>query len=85
MATPIAQREGDLYQLAGMPDADQRQVLARIQETETPPKRLSAVLPDTPPPAPSATRLGRLKRLWSNASAQERQEFRSWIDRHQDE
>ena len=39
VATPIAQREGDLYQLAGMPDADQRQVLARIQETETPPKR----------------------------------------------
>ncbi len=85
VATPIAQREGDLYRLAGMPEADQTQVLERIRETETPPKRLSAVLPDTPPPAAPATGLDRLKRLWSNASAQEQQEFRAWIDWHRDE
>ena len=68
--TPIARREGDLYRLAGLSEAQQQRALQRLREADEPPERLSALLqkdvPPEPPGAPTRARLfARLETAWS--------------------
>ena len=68
--TPIARREGDLYRLAGLSEAQQQRALQRLREADEPPERLSALLqkdapPETPGPPTRATLFARLETAWS--------------------
>lgn len=51
--TPIARREGDLYRLAGLSEAQQQRALQRLREADEPPERLSALLQKETPAAPA--------------------------------
>ena len=51
--TPIARREGDLYRLAGLSEAQQQRALQRLREADEPPERLSALLQKETPVAPA--------------------------------
>ncbi len=69
--TPIARREGDLYRLAGLSEAQQQRALERLREADEPPERLSALLQkDTPPEPPReptrAQQFGKLESAWAN-------------------
>ncbi|MCY3754822.1 MAG: ParB/RepB/Spo0J family partition protein [Alphaproteobacteria bacterium] len=69
--TPIAHREGDLYRLAGLPEAEQRRALERLREADEPPERLSELVrkTDAPPSTPReptpAQRFGKLESAWA--------------------
>ncbi|MDE0408423.1 MAG: ParB/RepB/Spo0J family partition protein [Alphaproteobacteria bacterium] len=70
--TPIAHREGDLYRLAGLSEAEQRRALERLREAEEPPERLAELVRKTDtPPAPAreltpAQRFGKLESAWAH-------------------
>ena len=69
--TPIAHREGDLYRLAGLPEAQQQRALERLREAGEPPERLSELVQKTdaspsPPREPTpAPRFGKLDSAWA--------------------
>ena len=68
--TPIARREGDLYRLAGLSEAQQQRALQRLHEAEEPPGKLSALLQTETPAAPArpptrGQRFARLEAAWS--------------------
>lgn len=69
--TPIAHREGDLYRLAGLSEAEQQRALERLREAEAPPERLSELVrktdaPPAPPKEPTrAQQFGKLESAWA--------------------
>ena len=76
--TPIARREGDLYRLAGLSQAQQRRALERLREAGEPPKTLSALLQKTDalparPREPTRTQqFGKLESAWSQIAPHDR-------------
>ena len=76
--TPIARREGDLYRLAGLSEAQQLRALERLRDAEEPPETLSALLQktDAPPARPrEPTRhqqFDRLESAWSRIAPHDR-------------
>ena len=69
--TPIARREGDLYRLAGLSEAQQLHALERLREAGEPPETLAVLLqkadaPPAPPKEPTRSQqFGRLESAWS--------------------
>ena len=76
--TPIAKREGDLYRLAGLSEAQQLRALERLREAGEPPETLSALLqkteaPPAPPKEPTrAQQFGKLESAWSGIAPHDR-------------
>ncbi len=76
--TPIAKREGDLYRLAGLSEAQQLRALERLREAGEPPGTLSALLqkteaPPAPPKEPTrAQQFGKLENAWSGIAPHDR-------------
>ncbi len=76
--TPIARREGDLYRIAGLSEAQQQRTLERLRETDEPPETLAALLqktdaPPAPPKEPTrAQQFGRLESAWSQIAPRDR-------------
>ncbi len=76
--TPIARREGDLYRLAGLSEAQQLRALERLREAGEPPETLAALLQKTdasPAPPKEPTRMqqfGRLESAWSQIAPHDR-------------
>ncbi len=76
--TPIAKREGDLYRLAGLSEAQQMRALERLREAEEPPETLSALMQksDAPPARlrepTRAQQFGKLESAWSQVAPHDR-------------
>ncbi len=76
--TPVARREGDLYRLAGLSQAQQLRALERLREAGEPPETLAALLqktdaPPAPPRAPTRTQqFGKLESAWSQIAPHDR-------------
>ena len=72
--TPLAEREGDLHQLARLPATEQRAALQRIREADTAPGRLADIVDSAGRKKAGAVR-DALVRAWDRCSEEDRQWF----------
>lgn len=82
--TPIADREGDLYRIAGMTLDDQQALHKRIQDADAPPASLSALMKDPDRAASPPDNVERLKKLWSNSSEAQQDQFFDWVSQQRE-
>ena len=74
--TPLANRGGDLEQIANMKPEEQQELLQRLRDAEQPPPSLSALMrdPNAPPSRPKS-HMDKLTGLWAKASENHRRQF----------
>ncbi len=93
--TPIAYREGDLYEISGLSPEEQDIVLEDLQSAEYEVRKLSDIHPRREPgeevpevspeqpnqePVPGQTVLERIQSIWFSATEEEREDILAWIE-----
>ena len=83
--TPLANRQADLYHIAGMTSDEQEGLLKRLQNAEQLPPSLAALISDASRPASRSDPLERLKTLWNSTPQTHRRRFYAWLEQQMDE
>ena len=83
IGTPLATREADLHQLAGLSAAKQRKIAKHIAATTTPPNRARDLLPptNTAHPSPTTPETNPIQQAWLAATPSAQRAFLTWLNK----